>query len=126
MIAPLALVAVALGGALGSVVRYLVGLWLSPAAIVPLGTLLVNVIGAGLIGVIAKQFAGTEPSSLWRLALATGFCGGFTTFSAFSIETLQLLQQGRALRAVLYVLLTVCLGFAATWAAYALTPSRHP
>ena len=92
----------------------------------PAGTLLVNVLGAFFIGVLAKVFAGAPEPTLWRLALATGFCGGFTTFSAFSIETVQLMQQGRALRAMLYVLLTLGLGLTATWLGYLVSPSRHP
>lgn len=125
MIAPVSITAVAAGGAIGSVLRYLVGVWMPASASVPVGTLTVNVLGSLLIGVLVKQFAAVADPSLWRLALATGFCGGFTTFSAFSIETLQLLQQGRAMRAALYVVLTLGLGVAATWLGYVLAPSRH-
>lgn len=119
-----AVLLVALGGALGSVARYLAGLWLLPAtsgglAGIPLATLLVNVAGSLLIGLLIGWFptgASPEGSLPWlRLLLATGFCGGFTTFSAFSAETLTLLTGGRVARAATYGLLTVGLGLTATW-----------
>lgn len=107
--------AVALGGAVGSVARYLTTLAFAPvAAAFPFATLVVNVVGAFLIGVFARLFGGTEADPVVRLALTTGLCGGFTTFSAMSAETVTLVQQGRAGRAALYVLLSLVLGFAAT------------
>ena len=119
-----AVLLVALGGALGSVARYLTGLWLPPAASgvlagVPMGTLTVNVGGAFLIGALLGALppnAGPDASLPWlRLLLATGFCGGFTTFSALSAETLALLTSGRTVRAGVYVMLTLLLGLSATW-----------
>jgi len=121
---PRTLLLVALGGALGSVARYLTGLWLSPVsngvmAGLPAGTLLVNVAGAFLIGLVLgwlPSSTGLDGSVPWlRALLAAGFCGGFTTFSALSAETLALLSAGRTARAGAYVMLTLLLGLAATW-----------
>jgi fluoride exporter len=110
-----AVVAVAVGGAAGSVARYLTTVALAPlAATFPVATLLVNVVGAFLIGLFARILPVSEQDQLLRLALTTGLCGGFTTFSAFSAETVTLVQQGRAGRAALYVLVSLVLGFGAT------------
>jgi CrcB protein len=107
--------AVAAGGAVGSVARYLTTLALaSVTAAFPYATLLVNVGGAFLIGVFGRVFSGSDHDPVLRLALTTGLCGGFTTFSAMSAETVALVQQGRAGRAALYVLLSLALGFGAT------------
>jgi CrcB protein len=109
------LLAVAIGGAVGSVARYLTTLVLAPwAAAFPIATLGVNVLGAFLIGLFARLFGGPDADPVLRLALTTGVCGGFTTFSAMSAETVTLVQQGRAGRAVLYVLLSLVLGIGAT------------
>lgn len=110
-----AVLAVAVGGAIGSVARYLTGVLLAPmTAAFPWATLLVNVLGAFLIGVFARVFAGADQDIVWRLALTTGLCGGFTTFSTMSAETVSLVQQGRAGRAALYVVLSLALGLGAT------------
>lgn len=98
---------VALGGALGSSARFGLGLLLLGAA--PLGTLAVNTLGCGLMGYLQARL-GTEPL---RLLFMTGFCGGFTTWSAFSLETLTLAQEGRLGAAALYTGGTVVLAFAA-------------
>jgi CrcB protein len=101
---------VALGGAAGSVCRYLVSL-LAVATLgahFPWGTLAVNVLGSAAIG--AAFAAGLEGPA--RLLLVTGFLGGFTTFSAFSLEAATLFGRSPAL-AVLYVLASVGLGLAA-------------
>ena len=120
-----ALLVVALGGALGSVARYAAGVWLLPVGDgFPVGTLMVNVIGAYLIGCFARLALTTDADHLLRLALITGFCGGFTTFSALSAETLVLVQQGRAARAGLYVGTTLLLGFGATALGLFLTKPR--
>jgi len=107
---PLALLLVAIGGAAGSVARHLVSL----AAIAtfgtgfPWGTLAVNVAGSAAIGVAAAT--GLEGAA--RLLLVTGFLGGFTTFSAFSLETGALFERSPIL-AALYVAASVALGLAA-------------
>lgn len=107
--------AVAVGGAVGSVARYVVTVaWSTTTTPFPAATLLVNVVGAFLIGVFTRLFTSPEHDPVVRLALTTGLCGGFTTFSAFSAETIALVQQGRAGRAAAYVLLSLGLGFGAT------------
>ena len=86
--------AVALGAAAGALARWFAGLWLNGQwAGFPLGTLLVNCIGGLLIGAALAWFE-RSPDELLRLLLVTGFLGGHTTFSAFSGESLLLLQRG--------------------------------
>ena len=106
--------AVALGGAFGSVARYGAGLaarQLAPGW--PWGTLFVNVLGSFAIGLLFAWFA-ARPAPEWvRLGLITGVLGGFTTFSAFSVETLELLRSGGASAALVYVAVTLVAGLAA-------------
>ena len=89
--------AVAIGGALGCLLRWYLAMFLNryfPA--IPPGTLAANLIGCYVIGIGIAIFAlspGIAPE--WRLFLATGFCGGLTTFSTFSVEVVTLLQSGR-------------------------------
>lgn len=107
-------IAVAAGGALGSVARYGVGTFaraLAPGW--PWGTLAVNLLGSFAIGLLFAWFASRPASEAVRLGLITGVLGGFTTFSAFSIETLELLRSGGALPAFGYVTATLLLGLAA-------------
>jgi len=86
--------AVALGGGVGSVLRWRIGLWLNPLALpFSAGTLAVNCAGGLLIGLLVVWFE-EHPSELGRLALITGGLGGLTTFSAFSAESLSLLLRG--------------------------------
>ena len=86
--------AVAIGAAVGGLLRWAVGLWLNPQWWgFPLGTLLVNCVGGLLIGAALAWFS-RSPNELLRLLLVTGFLGGLTTFSSFSGESLQLLQRG--------------------------------
>ncbi|WP_270937328.1 fluoride efflux transporter CrcB [Falsiroseomonas oryzae] len=109
-VSPVALLLVALGGAAGSVARYLVSV-LSVTAFgagFPWGTLAVNILGSAAIGVAAGL--GVQGSA--RLLLVTGFLGGFTTFSAFSLETATLYARGPGY-AVLYVAASLGLGLAA-------------
>ena len=95
----MAVVLVALGGAAGSVLRYWLGLLVvrvtGPGF--PWGTLLINIVGSFIIGWLAT---GARPDAVTlRLLLMVGLCGGFTTFSSFSLQTLELLQQGAWLAA---------------------------
>ena len=99
---------VALGGAVGASLRYLVGL----AVAFPMGTLAVNVIGSFAIGLLWAGFAEKEIPYLMSL-LMTGVLGGFTTFSAFSLDTLRLMQDGRIGAAGVYVLASVVLSLIA-------------
>ena len=87
--------AVAVGAAIGAVLRWLAGLWLNPQWYgFPLGTLLVNCVGGLLIG-IALVWFDRVPNDLLRLALVTGFLGGLTTFSAYSGESLSMMNRGQ-------------------------------
>jgi CrcB protein len=103
---------VALGGALGSVLRYALGRW---AGGQPVATLAINVAGSFALALVVRLFqetAGAENPALVQL-LGSGFCGGFTTFSTFEVETFRLLREGRALAAFAYVTVSVIAGFAA-------------
>ena len=112
------LLAVALGGAAGSVLRYLVQLGLRGAF--PWGTLAVNLLGSLLIGACAGW--SERHGAAWvRPWLMTGFLGGFTTFSAFSLENGLLLREGRAATAFLYIGVSVGAGLALALLGHALT-----
>lgn len=111
------LLAVAGGGAIGSVARYVIGVLLVRAGNgFPVSTLLVNVVGSFLIGLFARLFDAPDHNQVLRVALTVGICGGFTTFSTFSAETVTLLQQGKAGRAALYVTVSLVAGVLATFA----------
>lgn len=110
------ILAIAVGGALGSVLRYLLGGAVQRAGGpgFPYGTLAVNVVGCLIIGLLVQRLTNAEPYSTVRSLLIVGFCGGFTTFSAFSIETVNLVKDGESLTAVLYVFLSLTLCLLAT------------
>ncbi len=101
------LISVALGGALGSVLRYLVGL----AVVFPLGTLTVNVIGSFVIGLVWVHLA-AKGLQHWLPFLMTGVLGGFTTFSAFTLDALRLVEEGRVTAAGGYIMTSLVLSVA--------------
>lgn len=112
---------IALGGSLGSVSRFygqkFFGLWLGQDF--PMGTLIVNIAGCLLIGVfydLSSRIAAFNPE--FRLLLMTGFCGGFTTFSAFGLESMALIQQQKITAALLYATISVVAGIGATFSGY--------
>jgi CrcB protein len=108
--------AVALGAALGALVRWQAGLMFNARwAGFPLGTLLVNVVGGLLIGVALEWF-GRQPHEVLKLLLVTGFLGGLTTFSAFSGESLALLRHGELGMALAHALAHVLGSLLAAWA----------
>ena len=125
---------VALGGALGSVARYALGnaMTLALGADFPWGTLLINVLGSFVIsffGVLSGAQARFPVPFEARVFVTVGLCGGFTTFSSFSLQTVELARNGQPMRAALYVAasatlcITACaLGYAA---AAALNASRQ-
>ena len=105
------------GGFLGSVFRYVISRyvetnWLSSF---PYGTFLVNIAGCLIIGLIYGLSIKNIASGEARLLLATGFCGGFTTFSSFSYEFLSLLQDGQLWYAFLYSFGSLLIGLLAVW-----------
>ncbi len=106
---------VALGGALGAMMRYALSGWvqqaLQSAQRFPSGTFVVNVLGCFAVGCITAllwRHASADPA--WRLFLVTGVLGGFTTYSAFGLETVLLLKRGDVLMALLYVVATLICG----------------
>jgi fluoride exporter len=108
---------VALGGALGALARYGVGLLLphQPGTF-PLGTLLVNIVGGLAIGaLIVAVVERGNARPLVRPFVITGILGGFTTFSTYSVDGQQLLAEGRLATALAYMALTLVAAVAATW-----------
>lgn len=110
------------GGGLGSVVRFLLGRWVTMLHQInfPFGTLVVNVVACFVLGLVVglidhKQAFSPEARVFW----AVGFCGGFSTFSTFSYETLLLFQQPNAFSGILYIVISVALCIGATMAGIA-------
>ncbi|OUQ36694.1 fluoride efflux transporter CrcB [Massilimicrobiota timonensis] len=97
---------VGLGGAIGSIFRYTLSL-LPIKSSFPVLTLITNLLGAFIIGVVVGLFEKQYLSSQIHLFLKTGLCGGFTTFSTFSLETLTLLENGMIFMAIIYALISV-------------------
>jgi fluoride exporter len=109
---------VALGGALGSMARYAtgvyVGRWLGTAF--PWSTLLINIVGSFLIGAFAESFAlRWDASQSTRVFLVVGICGGYTTFSTFSLDVVTLINRGETLTAGAYIVASVALGLLALY-----------
>ena len=111
---------IALGGAGGSVARALIGLAITSRF--PVATLLVNVAGSLLVGWLMVRFGAAEPavSAKFLNLLAVGFCGGFTTFSTFSWQTLDQMLKGQWGAAIANVLLSVTLCLLAVWLGFRL------
>jgi CrcB protein len=108
---------VGLGGGIGSILRYLLtvtgGRYITQNF--PIGTLLVNISGCLLIGILYGVFSkNAVPNMEWRLFLITGICGGYTTFSSFSLESINLFKQGNYSYFFLYTSLSFVLGLLAT------------
>lgn len=116
------LILVFLGGGAGSALRFIISRFLNPSTGIPYGTLIVNLLGSLLIGFLfglsLKQNL-LSPNSM--LLLATGFCGGFTTFSAFSYENQVLIKNGEFFPFLLYGMGSVFLGIGAVYLGFLLT-----
>jgi CrcB protein len=109
-----ALAAIGAGGAAGSVARYVLGTLLQrPDSRLPYGTLLVNVTGSFALGLLISVLATRTSSPELRLFLTIGLCGGYTTFSSFALESSAFIQDGRMVRLLVYVMLSVSLTIAA-------------
>jgi len=106
---------IALGGALGSISRHAIGLILTRFENFPLGTFTVNVLGSLAIGIAAGLWEVDQRKNPLPLFLMTGFCGGFTTFSTFSLQTLELIQKNDYSRAGMNMTASVTLCIACTW-----------
>lgn len=112
------IILVGLGGGAGSIARFLcqkfVYEWYPHPF--PLGTFLVNISGCFLIGIFYELAEkGNLLTPEWRILLTTGFCGGFTTFSTFAYENINLLRNGDIMYFMLYIIASVILGILATW-----------
>ena len=105
------------GGGFGSVARYYIGKWLNTLEnTIPYGTLLSNILGSMLIGLILGYLAKTSNlTESYTLLLVTGFCGGFTTFSAFSYESHLFLKNGDYFSFLTYTFGSIILGFLAVF-----------
>ncbi|CNB89374.1 fluoride efflux transporter CrcB [Yersinia intermedia] len=116
------LLAVFIGGGVGSVTRWLISMKLNSLSNhVPVGTLLVNLIGAFIIGLALSLFTRvTHIDPVWKLLVTTGFCGGLTTFSTFSVEVVYLIQDGKLAWAAGTVLLNLAGSLAMTMLAFIL------
>ncbi|PLX21846.1 MAG: fluoride efflux transporter CrcB [Salinivirgaceae bacterium] len=105
---------IGLGGFLGSISRYMLSKVIQEQAnsSFPWGTMAVNIIGSFIIGIIfALSVKNNILPPVWRNFLAIGFCGGFTTFSSFSLDNYQLLANNQLMFSLLYTLISVILGF---------------
>jgi len=111
-------VMIAIGGAIGSVGRYWIGLWMAPySENLPWATILINIAGSFAItffGTLTLANGRAPLPDLWRLFFMVGICGGFTTFSSFSLQTFELLHMNMPLRALINVGVSVVLCVAAS------------
>jgi fluoride exporter len=108
---------VAVGGAVGSLARYLISMWALPVSRdLPWGTIGINIAGSfiiGFFGTLTLAHGRYPVSENWRLFVMVGICGGFTTFSSFSLQTLDLIRSGAMLRAGANIVASVVLCVAA-------------
>lgn len=108
---------VGIGGIFGAITRYLLGKWITRTtrSLFPFGTLIINISGSFILGVLAALHTDhVLPEWLWLL-LGVGFMGAYTTFSTFGYETIQMLKTRDTRNAVLYVALSVILGIVFAW-----------
>jgi len=109
---------VGIGGCLGSILRFWLGSYIGSkmGTRFPYGTLVVNITGSFLIGlVLALLTVRTQWSPTWRYLIPIGFIGGYTTFSSFEYETLRAIQEGQIGLGLLYVSTSLVFGFVAVW-----------
>ena len=114
--------AIGLGGMLGANARYLVGGWVTQrlGLTFPWGTFFINISGSLILGLLMAYLVKYPTHHYPRLFFAIGFLGAYTTFSTFSVESLQLLQNGRLLLAFSYVVGSAALGILGAWGGFML------
>lgn len=108
------------GSFIGGMLRFAISRWvqIKMLSTYPFGTFTVNMIGCFIIGLVMGYSERFNISLELRLLLATGFCGGFTTFSAFSIETMAMFRDGQIVPAFLYIVGSVIVGLVAVFLGY--------
>ncbi|HET7119532.1 MAG TPA: fluoride efflux transporter CrcB [Hanamia sp.] len=111
------LIYVIIGSSIGGAARYLSQEFVQKnfPSYIPFGTLSVNIVGSFIIGIIYALAEKSKISAEVRILIATGFCGGFTTFSSFAFENIKLLQDGEFFNTALYVVLSLAIGFVAVY-----------
>ena len=115
-----AILLVGIGSAGGGILRFLIGKWIHNliSTSFPLGTMIVNIAGCFIIGLVYGIFSReTSADASMQLLLATGFCGGFTTFSSFMHENMVMLENGNLLQLAAYTILSIILGITALYLA---------
>lgn len=115
---------IGIGGFIGSVGRYMLNRWVHDQLdnFFPLGTMVVNILGSLLIGIIfGLSLKGSIMSNELKMFLVVGFCGGFTTFSSFTNDGLSLLRDGQVTSFFLYIGISVIFGLLAVYAGYVLS-----
>lgn len=104
-----------IGGGLGSLCRFGLGAWLNRSEVYPWGTLVANGLSCIILGMLVALFSRQGLSVELRLLLVTGFCGGFSTFSTFSYELVQMLRQANYFAAGSYLFGSILFGLVAIW-----------
>ena len=111
--------AVMIGGAAGCALRFAIGTWLTPSSLdFPWTTLVVNVTGSLALGFLGRYFAPPHASHSLFLLLTVGFCGGYTTFSTFTLDAFTLVERGTPLRAAIYAIASMLASYVALVAGY--------
>lgn len=119
-----AILIVGLGGGIGSILRYLASVVSEKYfhSTFPWATFAVNIVGCLLVGMLWGYFAKQQfDDSAVKLLFITGFCGGFTTFSAFALENVKMVQSGNTAGMLVYVLSSILIGLLAVWTGLAIT-----